>query len=156
MAKKSTQKRQNQSARGAANRSSAGAATLVRPTRLGMADAETTAPTNTAAPVSKPSAASVVRDTPAKLAPKPAPAASAKPAAAKAPAAKASATATAPTGGKRLDTRVARARATQQARRAGMISAENYSYVLQDLKLVGVLAVCAVIALVALTFTLPH
>ncbi|HEX9037087.1 MAG TPA: hypothetical protein VF808_08885 [Ktedonobacterales bacterium] len=55
-----------------------------------------------------------------------------------------------------MDTRVTRARATQRARQAGLISAENYSYVLQDLKLVGVLAAAAVVILVALAFTLPH
>lgn len=52
--------------------------------------------------------------------------------------------------------RMARARATQRARQANVISAENYSYVLSDLKLVVGLAVSAFIVLIALTFILPH
>lgn len=149
MAKKSSHKRQNQAARGASNRAQTNAATLVRPTRLDASDTETATRAN-AAP--KPAAASVVRDTPA--APKPAPKPAPRPAAASAPA-KAPAAAPA-TSGKRQDTRLARAKATQRARQAGMISAENYGYVLQDLKLVGILAACAVVALIVLTFTLPH
>ncbi len=61
-----------------------------------------------------------------------------------------------PATGKRQDTRIARARATQRARQAGLISAENYSYVLGDLKLVAVLAVGAFAILIALTFILPR
>ncbi|HET9111279.1 MAG TPA: hypothetical protein VFN78_10680 [Ktedonobacterales bacterium] len=52
--------------------------------------------------------------------------------------------------------RLARARATQRARQANLISAENYAYVLGDLKLVVGLAVTAFVVLIALTFVLPH
>jgi len=52
--------------------------------------------------------------------------------------------------------RLARARATARARQANLISAENYAYVLGDLKLVVGLAVSAFIILIALTFVLPH
>jgi hypothetical protein len=51
---------------------------------------------------------------------------------------------------------VARARATQRARQAGLISAENYSYVVEDLKLVAWLAGGAFAILIALTFFLPR
>lgn len=51
---------------------------------------------------------------------------------------------------------LARVRATQRARTARTISAENYAYVLGDLKLVVGLAVTAFVALIALTFVLPH
>ncbi len=62
----------------------------------------------------------------------------------------------APAASKRQDTRVARARATQRARQAGLISAENYGYVLGDLKLVAWLAGGALAILIALTFFLPR
>ena len=152
MAKKSSQKRQNQSARGAANRAPASAPTLVRQSRLDAADAETSTSANTTA---RPAAASVVRDA---AAPKQTPRPALKPTAPIVPPARPAAAAKAPaaTTGKRQNTRVARANATQRARQAGLISAENYGYVLQDLKLVAVLAACAVLALVVLTFTLPH
>ena len=52
--------------------------------------------------------------------------------------------------------RLARARATQRARQANLISAEHYSYVLGDLKLVLALALSALVVLIALTFVLPH
>lgn len=52
--------------------------------------------------------------------------------------------------------RLARARATQRARQANLISAESYSYVLGDLKLIVVLALSALVILIALTFVLPH
>ncbi len=53
-------------------------------------------------------------------------------------------------------TRIARARATQRARQANLIAAENYTYVLGDLKLVIGLAVTAFAVLIALAFVLPH
>jgi hypothetical protein len=52
--------------------------------------------------------------------------------------------------------RLARARATERARQANLISADHYSYVLGDLKLVVALAVSAFVVLIALTFVLPH
>lgn len=52
--------------------------------------------------------------------------------------------------------RMARVRATQRARTEHLISAESYSYVLGDLKLVIGLASAAFIILIALTFVLPH
>lgn len=58
--------------------------------------------------------------------------------------------------GREQQVRLARARATQQARRANLIAAENYAYVLGDLKLVAGLAITAFVVLIALTFVLPH
>lgn len=115
-----------------------------------------------------PSAANVVAE-PKPLAPKPAPAP--KPVAAAKPAEKKVATAEKPTApatpatpatrpaavpSREQNMRLARARATQRAREANLISAESYSYVLGDLKLVVALAVTAFVALIALTFVLPH
>jgi hypothetical protein len=54
------------------------------------------------------------------------------------------------------NTRLARAKATQQARRAGQISAENYGYVTKDLRLVAAVAIGAVIILLVMTYVLAH
>src|SRR6185437_5812738 len=62
----------------------------------------------------------------------------------------------APTPTREQNQRLARARATQRARQANLISAEHYSYVLGDLKLVLALAISALVVLIALTFVLPH
>ncbi|MDE3228333.1 MAG: hypothetical protein KGO05_00510 [Chloroflexota bacterium] len=83
---------------------------------------------------------------------------------ASAPAASSAATATqtkpsAPrpaTSAREQSARMARVRATQRARTEHLISAENYSYVVGDLKLVIGLASAAFIVLIALTFVLPH
>lgn len=86
-----------------------------------------------------------------------------KPAPAKAVAPKPAAPKAVPAAAKPLSTptreqnqRIARARAVQRARQANLISAESYTYVLGDLKLVVGLAVSAFIVLIALTFVLPH
>lgn len=114
----------------------------------------------------KPAAAATVRrgavaERPAATATSPAP----KPAAPKAAAPKPAAAAPKPAAPRPQATaistreqnqRLARARATQRARQANLISAESYSYVLGDLKLIVGLAVSALIVLVALTFVLPH
>jgi hypothetical protein len=91
-----------------------------------------------------------VASKPATAAPKPA----AKPTAAKPAAPTARPQANAST--REQNQRLARARATQRARQANLISASNYSYVLGDLKLVVALAVSAFVILIALTFVLPH
>jgi hypothetical protein len=62
----------------------------------------------------------------------------------------------APTPTREQNQRLVRARATQRARQANLISAEHYSYVLGDLKLVLALAISALVVLIALTFVLPH
>lgn len=114
----------------------------------------------------KPAAAATVRrgavaERPAATATSPAP----KPAAPKAAAPKPAAAAPKPAAPRPQATaistreqnqRLARARATQRARQANLISAESYSYVLGDLKLIVGLALSALIVLVALTFVLPH
>jgi hypothetical protein len=41
-------------------------------------------------------------------------------------------------------------------RQANLVTAEHYSYVMKDLRLIGVLALMMVVILVALTFILPH
>jgi hypothetical protein len=51
--------------------------------------------------------------------------------------------------------RVARARATQRARTANLISPTNYSYVLNDLKLIAGLAVAMFAVIIILHFALP-
>ena len=114
----------------------------------------------------KPAAAATVRrgavaERPAATATSPAP----KPAAPKAAAPKPAAAAPKPAAPRPQATaistreqnqRLARARATQRARQANLISAESYSYVLGDLKLIVGLALSALIVRVALTFVLPH
>jgi hypothetical protein len=108
------------------------AATLVRPSN---------APT--------PSASNVVAEpTPAAAPATPAAAPAAKPAAA--------AQRPASVSTREQNVRMARARATQRARSQNLIAAENYAYVLGDLKLVLALAIAALIVLIALTFVLPH
>jgi hypothetical protein len=52
--------------------------------------------------------------------------------------------------------RLARAKATQQARRAGQISSENYTYVPKDLRLVGAVALGAAIILGVMDIVLAH
>ena len=121
--------------------------------------ADTAAPTAAATPsgaatASRPATASgerqaAVVERPA--APKPTPA---KPAAAKPVASTARPQANTTT--REQNQRLARARATQRARQANLISAEHYSYVLGDLKLIVALAVSALVVLIALTFVLPH
>jgi hypothetical protein len=51
--------------------------------------------------------------------------------------------------------RVARARATQRARAANLISPTNYSYVPNDLKLIAGLAVAMFAVIIILHFALP-
>ena len=53
-------------------------------------------------------------------------------------------------------TRLARARATQRARVANMISPEHYSYVLTDLRLILSVAAAFAIILIVLHFVLPQ
>ncbi len=106
-----------------------------RPTERKAAVAERPAPPKPAAP--QPTAPQAAT---------PQPAASATPAARK----------PAPTPTREQNQRLARARATQRARQANLISAEHYSYVLGDLKLVLALALSALVVLIALTFVLPH
>lgn len=79
----------------------------------------------------------------------------AKPAAAATATARPAATRTAASA-REQNARMARVRATQRARTDHVISAESYSYVLGDLKLVVGLAVTAFAVLIALTFVLPH
>jgi hypothetical protein len=50
--------------------------------------------------------------------------------------------------------RVARAQATQRARAAHQISAENYAYVLNDLRLTGILAAAMFLVIIILHFVL--
>ncbi len=148
----------------------AGTATLVRPTSSATPEtpsaANIVAEPQTATPKAQPQRPAAAKPVsaekpaaPKAVAPKPAAAkpAAAKPAAAK-PATSAAAAAARPNAGgaREQNQRVARARAVQCARQANLISAENYSYVLGDLKLVAALAVSAFAVLIALTFVLPH
>lgn len=127
--------------------------------------ADTAAPTATAtasraaATASRPAAATS-GERKAAVAERPAPKpAAAKPAAPKPAAARPVASTARPqanTSTREQNQRLARARATQRARQANLISAEHYSYVLGDLKLIVALAVGALVVLLALTFVLPH
>lgn len=127
--------------------------------------ADTAAPTaaatasRAAATASRPAAATS-GERKAAVAERPAPKpAAAKPAAPKPAAARPVASTARPqatTSTREQNQRLARARATQRARQANLISAEHYSYVLGDLKLIVALAVSALVILVALTFVLPH
>ncbi|SRR5260221_9591123 len=59
------------------------------------------------------------------------------------------------TGAGRMQTnRLARAQATQRARAAHLISAENYAYVLNDLRLTGILAAAMFLVIIILHFVL--
>lgn len=174
MAKKSSTNKQRQASQAgnsATSKTQAAArqsstATLVRAPKPGATELDTTKSTSGAAPQPSPAAASIVRDTPAApaksvvktTAPVKTTTPSAPTAKAVAPSPKTPEPAAkpAPATGKRQDTRIARARATQRARQAGLISAENYSYVLGDLKLVAWLAGGAFVILIALTFILPR
>lgn len=101
-----------------------------------------------------PTAQPTVTPVESKPAPKPAPKVPAKSAA---PAAATPAPARpAPSSSREQAVRLARARATQQARVATHVAPENYAYVLGDLKLVLGLAITAFVILIALTFVLPH
>ena len=51
--------------------------------------------------------------------------------------------------------RIARAKATQRARTANVITPEHYSYVINDLKLIGTLAVLMFGAIIVLHYALP-
>jgi hypothetical protein len=50
--------------------------------------------------------------------------------------------------------RVARAQATKSARSAHLISASNYAYVLNDLRLTGILALIMLVAMIVLKIVL--
>lgn len=52
--------------------------------------------------------------------------------------------------------RVARARATQRARTANLITPEHYGYVINDLKLIAALAVTMFAIIIVLHFVLPQ
>ncbi len=110
-----------------------------RPVRKAAPAEKSAAPKPTIAPAAKPIASA---------APKPAEKPATTTPAAK-PAASAAST-------REQNIRLARARATQRARQANLISAENYSYVLGDLKLVAGLAITAFVVLIALTYVMPH
>ncbi len=163
MAKKSSFNRQRPASHakgGAASKTrtaarQASAATLVRAPRPDSAEPDSATPTSSVETPLKPSASSIVRDVPA-ASTKPAAKATTPAKVASAPAPAAPATKPAPAASKRQDTRVARARATQRARQAGLISAENYAYVIGDLKLVLGLAIGAFAILIVLTFVLPQ
>lgn len=155
----------------------ASTATLVRAGGQDAAEQDTPRAANPPADNPTPSPASIVRDTPAAPARTVAPtrpATPAKPAALKAtapitpparamaPAARPAPAATTQTNpapaapARRQDTRLARARATQRARQAGLISSDNYAYVIGDLKLIAGLAVGALAILIVLTYVLPR
>ena len=149
----------------------AGTATLVRPPSSATPEtpsaANIVAEPQTATPKAQPQRLAAAKPVsaekpaaPKAVAPKPAAAkpAAAKPAAAKPATSTATAAAARPSAGgaREQNQRVARARAVQRARQANLISAENYSYVLGDLKLVVALALSAFAVLIALTFVLPH
>lgn len=172
MAKKSSTNKQRQASQAGSGTTSktqatarqASTATLVRAPKPDATELDANKSTSDAATKPSPAAASIVRDTPA-TPEKTAAKTTAKTAAPAKPTAKAIAPSPktpepaakpAPATGKRQDTRIARARATQRARQAGLISAENYSYVLGDLKLVAWLAGGAFVILIALTFILPR
>ena len=53
-------------------------------------------------------------------------------------------------------TRVARAQTSQRVRTVSRVSPEQYSYVKNDLRLIGILAACMFAVIVVLSFVLPH
>ncbi len=157
MAKKSTAARQAQAARRPQTTAKQAAVTLVRTPRpdagAPAADAKSTAATP-AAPTR--AVVPAQRQRPVEAS-KPANAPAAKPAA-KAVAASVPAQAQTPAkpqGPKAQAARVARARAAQRARAANLINPMNYSYVLNDLKLIAGLAVTMFAVIIILHFVLP-
>ncbi len=148
MAKKSTAARSSGAARRPQTtaKSASRQATLVRTPGVG-----TMTPATTGSPempnTQKPLATSAPRATaaPARATAKP----TATPSAAK-PAARGPATG----AGRTQANRVARAQATQRARAANLIRAENYAYVLNDLRLTGILAATMFLVIIILHFVL--
>lgn len=120
----------------------------------GSAAAPTTAPAR--APVVKtPSATAAATAT--KSATSSAPARSATPATTKPAAPKASVPSARPAAAAKTQARgIARAQTVQRNRVAGLISAENYTYVRHDLLLTIGVASAMVVLMVILTFVLPH
>ena len=125
--------------------------------------AETTPVAPTRQPAARPAPSARPTERKAAVAERPAPPrpatpqpAAPQPAASAATSAAPAARKPAPTPTREQNQRLARARATQRARQANLISAEHYSYVLGDLKLVLALAISALVVLIALTFVLPH
>ena len=125
--------------------------------------AETTPVAPTRQPAARPAPSARPTERKAAVAERPAPPrpatpqpATPQPAASAATSAAPAARKPAPTPTREQNQRLARARATQRARQANLISAEHYSYVLGDLKLVLALAISALVVLIALTFVLPH
>ncbi len=141
MAKKSTTPRQTNAARRTQPANKAGSATLVRTT--GAASGAVAEPETTpAAP------ATVEKSTP-KVQPRtPAPSRAANPAPQPMPAAPRM------REPKSQSARIARARATQQARNANLITPEHYAYVRNDVRLTGILAAAMFAAIVVLRFIL--
>jgi hypothetical protein len=60
------------------------------------------------------------------------------------------------TPGKTQATRVARAQTSQRVRTVSRVSPEQYGYVKNDLRLIGILAACMFAVIVVLSFVLPH
>jgi hypothetical protein len=138
MAKKSTAARQSNAARRSQTSAKAAGVSLVRTPKAERdatpaAEPVSVARTRPTAPVARPS--------PAQKAARPEPKPEAE--AARQQAAKVQAA------------RVARARATQRARAVNVITPEHYSYVLNDLKLIGALALGMFAVILVLHFTLP-
>ena len=157
MAKKSTAARQNNAARRSQTSAKATGATLVRQPQepvSASAGASTAVKSlaepraTSAAPVEKPRAA--VSATPVRPRALEAP----KVAAPKAAAPKPEPAPSKPRAGNAQAARLARARATQRARAANMITPEHYSYVLTDLKLIASLAVAMFVIIIVLHFVL--
>jgi hypothetical protein len=60
------------------------------------------------------------------------------------------------TPSKTQTTRVARAQTSQRVRTVSRVSPEQYSYVKNDLRLIGIIAACMFTAIIILSFVLPR
>ncbi len=155
MAKKSTATRQANAARRSQSMSRAPEVTLVRQPKTASGEA----PVSKAAPAVSTSSASsakpvkstsvVIGGTTRQRIPEVAKTPTARPASPKP-----ESSARTPT--KTQSTRVARAQTSQRVRTVSRVSPEQYGYVKNDLRLIGVLAACMFAVIIVLSFVLPH
>ncbi len=155
MAKKSTAARQSNAARRPQTTAKATGATLVRQpheSASGSAGTDTAVRSTAEQHVVAPEKPRVTASsTAARPRPLEAPKATATP---KAAAPKQEVTQSRPRPASDQAARVARARATQRARTANMITPEHYSYVINDLKLIASLAAAMFMVIIVLHFVL--
>ncbi|MGZ3600012.1 MAG: hypothetical protein ACXWQR_01960 [Ktedonobacterales bacterium] len=147
MAKKSTATRQANAARRSQTAAKAPAVALVRGPKETNETGDTSDTSKSPATTATPTKSVVTSN--ADRPRSPAVPKTAKPAPKQEPAAR-------PEAARTQATRVARARATQRARNANLITPEHYGYVINDLKLIAALAVTMFAIIIVLHFVIPQ